>query len=76
MTLCHRCDGDRFIPADNDSNLLKPCPVCRPDTHAQWASGAYQPDHRPAHNSVDEPHTPDPQIVQWLGEMRAWLRGE
>lgn len=74
MTLCHRCDGDRFVPADEQRpDLLKPCPVCRADTHAEWARGAYEPDYRPGSTTREE-HTPDPEITHWLGELKNWLR--
>jgi hypothetical protein len=72
MTLCHRCDGDRWIPADDDPDQLKPCPVCRPDQHARWASGAYEPGFRTDPGN-SEPHEPDPGIRAWFGDVRDWL---
>lgn len=63
---CHECKDTGFV--EDEPDLVHPCPVCQPEQHAKWASGAYAP-----RNTINRENTNE-ELAEGFGAFLAEAR--
>ena len=52
---CRCGEGRGWVTVDAASDIVGPCPDCRPETYARWSGGHYAPDAMPSQDSEPQP---------------------